>query len=128
MNDNEPLIKGRAFECPHCKGIVYLEVKTELAGVRKFTDLEAKELRDFTPESKKLLEDLHASDLIDVFGVMARYAHGDQCPKNLTRFFTTFVRAVVPRKIAPFAVDSLRKEFGSGQLQFWQANSMGAIV
>lgn len=125
----DPNIKERVLQCPHCQGMMLLQVRTEVEGVEKCSEDEVRAQKDFGPELKEFLIEIEKTGLIEVFGKTARYVHGDQCPKDLVRFFTNCARSVVIRNIPRFALDCIVESFPPvGRLQFWQSNGIGFIV
>ena len=49
-------------------------------------------------------------------------------PRNMPRFFLTFLRTASPRRVPREILAAAREIFGTGQFQSWEGQGIGAII
>lgn len=121
--------KERVFFCPHCGGEVGVSLRVEVIDVyipvAKTFDNWRLELN---PGQIEVVDRAKETGLFDAFTSVARHAIPDKTPRNMERFFASWINRAVSRAIPRFALDLYVKEFENATIGYFMAQSIGMVV
>lgn len=123
--------KTKFLECPHCHETIKVVFQTRIMEITKAED-EVGNIdwtADLTKEQLDILDVAREHRIVQAFEIAARVVKtADQFPKNMERFFLTFLRTAIPKTIPRFALDAFRKMYGDARISFIISQGIGAVL
>lgn len=128
---------SQRFECPKCKTLIQFIYEIRLIDVRVCRgDSQPDEVSpvettpgQFSYEELELIKTCRDNGLLDVFAqvvkVQTHVLH--RLPKDLEKFFISFLRTAQPSVLPRQALHEFAREF-PGVIQFWKAQRIGMVI
>lgn len=131
---------ARPVNCPHCSGLLRLSFELKLIEVVKLEAHEVPKLPSreevsghcavvFTREESELIGLCRANGMMNVFAqVVEDQTHVvHRPPKDMDRFFISFLRTAHRKFLPREALSEFAKEF-PGRIEFWKSQRIGMVV
>lgn len=122
--------KHRIFPCPHCANPIEITLRTEIVGVDIPDDpLKIGWRSMLTPDQLAIVELVEKSGMLKAFEDVVQRVHPpSHLPKDIARFFLTFLRSVVQKRIPTATLFQFRKAFQGTNVEFWTAQGVGVVI
>lgn len=117
--------QGRTLPCPTCGTVLRVHIGLRLEVSETTEEPSAPQLDS---ESQRLVDAARASGLLSTFHEVVERIMQDRIPKDVDRFFVTFLRTATPRRIPRFALDRFNKMFAHRHLEYWGAQDVGMVI
>lgn len=126
----EKFLRERVRLCPHCGKPIKVIISTEIMEFGDASDVAGNLTwkAGLDPEQIRIVEEAKASGLFEIFETTVRERISTQTPKNIEKFFVTFMQTAVLKTVPHRILIHFIKMFDKAKIEFWCAQGICIVV